>query len=350
MNDLVGLIPQSNQFSTFDNDSYMGNLRLCGVPLTRKCNEEKGHWMQPEEDDDDYGFGWRSVVMGYGSGFMAGIGIEFQSKQLQIAPLSAHALEVPKSEGDTWDLIGRLPKDICSHNNLQRLKLLDLSSNKLQGDIPSSLYQCPQLETIDLSFNSFGGYVPAQISNITLLKELDLGVNNLRDFGVNGKATALASNDILQYIFFFAYGWCILYHNTLSGRLPKDICSNNNLQRLKLLNLWANELEGDIPLSLGQCTQLESIDLSSNNFGGNVPREIGNITQLKELRLRWNNLKGAIPKEIVYLNNLEILDMSGNNLSGPFPRQILNITSLRQLYLSSTSLNGMSALLFKPKL
>ncbi|XP_057789104.1 receptor-like protein 9DC3 [Salvia miltiorrhiza] len=77
MNDLVGLIPQSNQFSTFDNDSYMGNLRLCGVPLTRKCNEEKGHWMQPEEDDDDYGFGWRSVVMGYGSGFMAGIGIGY---------------------------------------------------------------------------------------------------------------------------------------------------------------------------------------------------------------------------------------------------------------------------------
>ncbi|XP_057789527.1 receptor-like protein 9DC3 [Salvia miltiorrhiza] len=40
MNDLVGQIPQSNQFSTFENDSYVGNLRLCGVPLTRKCNEE----------------------------------------------------------------------------------------------------------------------------------------------------------------------------------------------------------------------------------------------------------------------------------------------------------------------
>ncbi|XP_057785008.1 receptor-like protein 19 [Salvia miltiorrhiza] len=81
MNDLVGQIPQSNQFSTFENDSYVGNLRLCGVPLTRKCNEENGQRKQPEEEeeDDEYGFidgfGWRSVVMGYGSGMIVGIGI-----------------------------------------------------------------------------------------------------------------------------------------------------------------------------------------------------------------------------------------------------------------------------------
>ncbi|XP_057797885.1 receptor-like protein 9DC3 [Salvia miltiorrhiza] len=83
MNDLVGQIPQSNQFSTFENDSYVGNLRLCGVPLTRKCNEENEQRKQPEEEeeDDDYGFidgfGWRSVVMGYGSGFIVGIGIGY---------------------------------------------------------------------------------------------------------------------------------------------------------------------------------------------------------------------------------------------------------------------------------
>ncbi|XP_057800163.1 receptor-like protein 9DC3 [Salvia miltiorrhiza] len=80
MNDLVGQIPQSSQFSTFENDSYVGNLRLCGVPLTRKCNEENEQRMQPEEEEDEEygfidGFGWRSVVMGYGSGMIVGIGI-----------------------------------------------------------------------------------------------------------------------------------------------------------------------------------------------------------------------------------------------------------------------------------
>ncbi|XP_057785016.1 receptor-like protein 9DC3 [Salvia miltiorrhiza] len=65
MNDLVGQIPQSTQFSTFENDSYVGNLRLCGVPLTRKCNEENGQQMRPKEEDDEDdeygfidGFGW----------------------------------------------------------------------------------------------------------------------------------------------------------------------------------------------------------------------------------------------------------------------------------------------------
>ncbi|XP_057798001.1 putative receptor like protein 25 [Salvia miltiorrhiza] len=82
MNDLVGQIPQSTQFSTFDNDSYVGNMGLCGFPLTRKCNDENGHRMPPEEEDDEDdeygfidGFGWRSVVMGYGSGIIVGIGI-----------------------------------------------------------------------------------------------------------------------------------------------------------------------------------------------------------------------------------------------------------------------------------
>ncbi|KAK3440405.1 hypothetical protein EUGRSUZ_B00686 [Eucalyptus grandis] len=36
-NHLSGPIPQVNQFHTFENDSYRGNLGLCGVPLTKKC-------------------------------------------------------------------------------------------------------------------------------------------------------------------------------------------------------------------------------------------------------------------------------------------------------------------------
>ncbi|XP_057789291.1 putative receptor like protein 25 [Salvia miltiorrhiza] len=80
MNNLVGKIPQSTQFSTFENNSYEGNVGLCGFPLTRKCNVENGQRLQPEEEEE-YGFidgfGWRSVVMGYGSGFIVGIGIGY---------------------------------------------------------------------------------------------------------------------------------------------------------------------------------------------------------------------------------------------------------------------------------
>ncbi|XP_047944359.1 receptor-like protein 9DC3 [Salvia hispanica] len=79
MNNLVGPIPKSKQFPTFENESYIGNLGLCGVPLAKQCEKTDGKPMFPPEEDDEEsgfidGFGWQSVVMGYGCGFVVGIG------------------------------------------------------------------------------------------------------------------------------------------------------------------------------------------------------------------------------------------------------------------------------------
>ncbi|MBA0852619.1 hypothetical protein Goshw_007696 [Gossypium schwendimanii] len=41
-NNLVGPIPHGNQFDTFDNDSYNGNLGLCGLPLSKQCVNHVG--------------------------------------------------------------------------------------------------------------------------------------------------------------------------------------------------------------------------------------------------------------------------------------------------------------------
>uniref|UniRef100_M0ZT23 Serine-threonine protein kinase, plant-type n=2 Tax=Solanum tuberosum TaxID=4113 RepID=M0ZT23_SOLTU len=77
---LVGRIPQGSQFNTFENDSYGGNLDLCGPPLSKKCGtSDPSHVPQPleeeEEDDESYffsGFTWESVVIGYSFGLVVG--------------------------------------------------------------------------------------------------------------------------------------------------------------------------------------------------------------------------------------------------------------------------------------
>ncbi|KAJ0495333.1 putative leucine-rich repeat-containing, plant-type, leucine-rich repeat domain superfamily [Helianthus annuus] len=73
-NHLVGHIPQGKQFATFDNYSFGGNPKLCGLPLTKKCGEHPPELqLEGDGDDEESGFTWKVVVMGYGCGILLGI-------------------------------------------------------------------------------------------------------------------------------------------------------------------------------------------------------------------------------------------------------------------------------------
>ncbi|KAL7250693.1 hypothetical protein ACSBR1_012670 [Camellia fascicularis] len=77
-NQLAGPIPQGSQFNTFENDSYSGNLALCGIPLSKKCKEIQAlppppTIQQDKNSDKSSGFSWQVVVMGYGCGFAFGM-------------------------------------------------------------------------------------------------------------------------------------------------------------------------------------------------------------------------------------------------------------------------------------
>ncbi|XP_048324203.2 receptor-like protein 9DC3 [Ziziphus jujuba] len=78
-NNLIGRIPQGHQLDTFGNDSYKGNLRLCGVPLTKKCSDEEGSQPPPstslQQDDEmehESLLNWRAISLGYACGIVYG--------------------------------------------------------------------------------------------------------------------------------------------------------------------------------------------------------------------------------------------------------------------------------------
>ncbi|XP_062017378.1 receptor-like protein Cf-9 homolog isoform X1 [Rosa rugosa] len=78
-NQLVGPIPRGKQFETFENDSYSGNLGLCGSPLSKTCiNDEAPQPPTFDQQDGDMNvFDWKIVWMGYGCGMVIGLSVGY---------------------------------------------------------------------------------------------------------------------------------------------------------------------------------------------------------------------------------------------------------------------------------
>ncbi|RDX95042.1 Receptor-like protein 12, partial [Mucuna pruriens] len=73
-NQFEGIIPTGRQFDTFGNDSYGGNPKLCGIPLSKLCNKDE-EWPPHSTLDQEsgFGFGWKAVVVEYACGVLFGI-------------------------------------------------------------------------------------------------------------------------------------------------------------------------------------------------------------------------------------------------------------------------------------
>ncbi|GAB4829538.1 hypothetical protein Ancab_040634 [Ancistrocladus abbreviatus] len=68
-NQLTGPIPEGNQFNTFGNDSFEGNLGICGSPLSMKC----AYHHDGEDEESSTLVDWIIISMGYSSGVVIGV-------------------------------------------------------------------------------------------------------------------------------------------------------------------------------------------------------------------------------------------------------------------------------------
>ncbi|XP_040948687.1 receptor-like protein 9DC3 [Gossypium hirsutum] len=78
-NNLEGQIPLANHFDTFSNDSFGGNPRLCGFPLSKKCgnNQEPESPPSTVADESETRLVWKIAAMGYGSGLVLGLSMGY---------------------------------------------------------------------------------------------------------------------------------------------------------------------------------------------------------------------------------------------------------------------------------
>ncbi|KAK9095828.1 hypothetical protein Sjap_021325 [Stephania japonica] len=92
--------------------------------------------------------------------------------------------------------------------------------------------QIPELNVIDLSSNRFDGEIPTSIGDFRLLMVLNLS------------------------------------HNSLVGKIPSSLA---NLTQLQSLDLSNNDLVGEIPSELTSLTFLSVLDVSRNHLIGTIP-------------------------------------------------------------------------------
>ncbi|XWS10879.1 hypothetical protein CRYUN_Cryun38cG0035900 [Craigia yunnanensis] len=243
-----------------------------------------------------------------------------------------------------------------SLTNCQLLENLDVSNNKLQGNIPAALGNLGNLKHLNLAHNNLSGNIPPDLGwTCGTLVELDLSGNKLS----GGFPETFKSCKALQKL--------NLGNNQLSGNFLTAVIST--LPSLKILQIPFNNISGSIPLSLTNCAQLQVLDLSSNAFtrdipsglcsnstfssslkrllladnflSGTIPLDIGNCKNLKTINFARNNLSGSIPSEVWKLPNIYDFVMWGNNFSGDIPKEIcFGTRNLEKLILNNNLFSG----------
>nr|AMD33474.1 putative verticillium wilt disease resistance protein [Cynara cardunculus var. scolymus] len=232
--------------------------------------------------------------------------------------------------------------------NQSRLINLDLSRNKIDGEIPSWIWNVGNgsLSYMNLSHNHFTSLQkPYHFSNLSVL---DLHFNNLSGEIPTPPTTATFidysdnrfDSDLPESIglslgmaYFFSVS-----NNLLTGVIPNTIC---NASYLKVLDLSNNRLTGRIPLCFTEFGgNLGVLNLGNNGLSGRIKGNFPSSCGLNTLDLHGNYLEGKIPPSLVNCTMLEVLNLGTNRINDTYPCFLGNHTNLRVLVLRSNRFHG----------
>ncbi|KAL3834391.1 hypothetical protein ACJIZ3_009127 [Penstemon smallii] len=228
-----------------------------------------------------------------------------------------------------------------------RMQHLDLSNNKITGEIPSWIWEISTLFHLNVSYNSLVDLQkPYNINTMRGFDVLDLHSNKLR-----GKLPLLFtsanyldySNNNFQETIPLGIGNIIsrfvsLANNNLTGVIPTSLCNSSYLE---VLDLSGNFLSGGIPPCLLQNVEtLAVLNIGRNNISGDIPNTISSNCGLQTLDLSENNLEGKIPTSLANCKLLEVMNVGNNYINDGFPCMMKNSSRLRVLVLRSNKFYG----------
>ena len=240
-----------------------------------------------------------------------------------------------------------------------RVTHLDLSGNRLSGEVPSGLSDLAKLTALDLAGNgSLSGRLPGSFTALTSLEDLRLQGTGLcapMDAAFQAWLGGIAIKGGVVDCVADSPDWpaLVALYNPTDG--PNWVDKTNWLSnaplgdwhgistdtdgRVTSLGLDNNRLSGQIPSELSGLTNLTELFLSGNQLSGQIPSELSDLTNLTWLHLGNNRLSGQIPSELSGLTDLEFLSVGGNrNLSGRLPGSFTALTSLEYLRVEGTGL------------
>lgn len=129
-----------------------------------------------------------------------------------------------------------------------------------------------------------------------------------------------------------------LSKNNLSRRIPDFVA---NLWQLRYLYLIHNQLSGNIPTNLGKCVNLLLLDLSYNKLTGHIPPQVASLENSAfYFNLSNNLLHGHVPLALGKFNMLQAIYVSANQLTGYIPSALGSCQEIEYLNLSCNTLEG----------
>jgi len=200
------------------------------------------------------------------------------------------------------------------------LQQFDVSHNKLNGTIPTTIGELYNLLTVDVSHN------PA-LGNDGCCATTDSYYNSFYDYNTSipTEVGLLKKLQVLKMDF-----------SGFMRHVPTEIGKMRSLKFWRVKGSFTtNQISGTIPSEFGSLKKMSEFMMENNTLSGTIPSQIGSMDALEIFSVQDNKISGTIPDMFATLENLNEWDTFGNKMEGDIPSSIGLLGNLDYLYIQN---------------